>query len=266
LDKLLKDSKAKLEGLGPQRATTAEQASYLVKIASDFQTKTCMAIEATYYADDNFDNNEVLRLANNIVNRNENFAEDFNEYGHNYMFKTVLESGDLIEPISETYIHDEKFTRQNDEIVPVLEDIVDNPLELEYPADCGIATWLTSLYGQSRGFEIGTFDPKLLANAMKQQSTKWRDLCRGYVSDVVCLTHSYILELLKILCPDERVLSELLDLLMEDIIQGYKNALAQVDFILNVERSMKPATQNHYFNENLQNEYVTLVFTQIDTD
>ena len=89
---------------------------------------------------------------------------------------------------------------------------------------------------------------------MKKQLSKWGAICRGYVSDVVYLTHRFILELLKALCPDERVRSELLDVIMEDISKGYKNAMSHVDFILTVERTLKPATQNHYFNENLQKE------------
>lgn len=256
LDKILKECEARLKALGPQRMTAAEQSSYLIKIASEFQTKTRMALEATYYTDDNFDNIEWLRLANNIVNRNDTFAKTFSEFGHTYKFKEeALCSSDFYEDYDES--SDElDFDRGGCttfvDPVPELGDILEDMENLGYPIKAGVASWLSGLYHRSRGFELGTFDPKLLATAMKQQSTKWSSICRGYISDVVVLTHRYILEQLQILCPDERIRSELLDLLIEPILQGYRNAVAQVDFILNVERSMKPSTQNHYFNDTLR--------------
>jgi hypothetical protein len=280
LDKLLKEQKSTLEALGPQRVSSTEQASYLIKIASDFQTKTAMALDGAYYTDDNFDEKEALRLANAIVTRNEQFGQDFHSYGHTYEFKQALLKKDFgkehrftegfgtddFDDVNfsstgwkptehdkgESTMKNKKSTRKVKQDMSVLEDVIDEAIPLKRPIEQGLSSWLSQLYHRSRGFEIGTFDPKLLANAMKESSTKWRDICRGYVSDVIVLTHEYLLELLTILCPDERVLDQLLNLLTDKIMDGYKNALDQVDFILLVERSTKPATQNHYFNDSLQ--------------
>jgi hypothetical protein len=199
-----------------------------------------------------FENNWCLRLANNIVDRNENFSSDFEKYGHDYEFKEAgFEEADFSVPVSEPLELDD-LTREQTDPIALISDIVDEGVALKTPASTGIASWLDKLYGRSRGFELGTFDPKLLANAMKQQTTKWQDICRGYVGDVIHLTHLYIEGMLCELCSDERIIRGLQGLLTEKMLMGYKNALSQVDFILNVERSMKPTTQNHYFNETLQ--------------
>lgn len=252
LDKLLKASKARLDTLGPQRSTTTEQISYLVKLASNFQAKTSAALDASYSRDDMFEKNEWLLLANNIMNRNEAFSSDFEKYGHNYDFKKAgLEKADFCDLIfGEEELED--LTREFTTPIPLISDIVDEGVAHRSPASTSIAKWLDDLYARSRGFELGTFDPKLLASAMKQQTTKWQDICRGYVSDVISLTHWYIENMLRELCSDQRVIRGLWGLLTDKILTGYKNALNQVDFVLNVERSMKPTTQNHYFNENLQ--------------
>jgi hypothetical protein len=77
-------------------------------------------------------------------------------------------------------------------------------------------------------------------------------MSQGYVSDIICVVHAYIARMLEQLCLDERVRAELVAYLHDRIMKGYHIALDNVDFIMNVERNMKPTTQNHYFNENLQ--------------
>ncbi|KAH6662694.1 dynamin family protein [Halenospora varia] len=78
---------------------------------------------------------------------------------------------------------------------------------------------LTEVYRASRGFKLGTFDPSLLAIIIKEQSKKWDSIALGYINS---------------------------------LLERYKKAVAQVAFILQVKRSEKPATQNHYFNDTLE--------------
>jgi hypothetical protein len=93
---------------------------------------------------------------------------------------------------------------------------------------------------------------------MKRQSTKWTGLALGYISDVVVTVHNFILGLLRSICADERVRTNLLSILMDELVERYKEALEKVSFLLYVERVGTPITQNHYFNDNLEKWYVRL--------
>jgi hypothetical protein len=108
------------------------------------------------------------------------------------------------------------------------------------------------VYDASRGYEMGTFDPSLLVITMGEQSKNWSSITRGYISDVATALHRFIINLLQYICADERVLGGLIPLLMEGLLEQYRKAFTQVTFILQVELS-KPMTQNHYFNDNLEN-------------
>lgn len=90
---------------------------------------------------------------------------------------------------------------------------------------------------------------------MREQSKKWNSLALGYVSDAVTIVHNFVTELLRIVYPDARVRRGLISLLTDHLIERYKKAVDQVVFVLQVERSEKPATQNHYFNDTLEKWY-----------
>ena len=46
--------------------------------------------------------------------------------------------------------------------------------------------WVEKLWRQSRAFELGTFQPSIIAAMMQVQAEKWRPLAAGYVSDIIC--------------------------------------------------------------------------------
>lgn len=121
-----------------------------------------------------------------------------------------------------------------------------------------VAEWLTSVYKTSRGFELGTFDSSLLAMTMKTQSANWESVALGYVTDVISMAHAFISDLLKLICPDQRVREGLMSVLMDELFLRYKEAIKHVHFLLFVERVGTPATLNHYFNDNLEKRSVTV--------
>ncbi|KAF2137063.1 uncharacterized protein K452DRAFT_353671 [Aplosporella prunicola CBS 121167] len=133
-----------------------------------------------------------------------------------------------------------------------LEDILYSKKYLPHPRRKGVLRWLNNIYINSRGFELGQFDPSLLANTMKEQSKSWDHLSYRYISDVVETTHDYINTLLQIVCPDEGICQRIKSAIMDGLMERYQRAFDQVKFILHVERLGTPATQNHYFNDNLQ--------------
>ena len=100
------------------------------------------------------------------------------------------------------------FCEELDEIV--VESVVIGPRSSE-----AIIPWLTGVYKDSRGFELGTFDASLLPIVWKKLSTNWDVLTLGYVSDIVEIMHGFTMKLLQVICHDERVASEALNILME---------------------------------------------------
>jgi hypothetical protein len=77
----------------------------------------------------------------------------------------------------------------------------------------------------------------------------------GYISDAVTIVHHFISELLRLICPDERIRSKLSGVLIDTLLKRYKKAVDQVIFILQVERYEVPATQNDYSSDNLEKRY-----------
>lgn len=125
-------------------------------------------------------------------------------------------------------------------------------IKLKEPSDKAILPWITDIYNNSRGFELGTFNVTLLTLLWKKQSVKWEHLALGYISDVIIIVNKYTFALLRGICGDERVLNGLTSVLAEDLETRYRKAIDQVKFILCVERDCTPLTANHYFAETLE--------------
>lgn len=83
-------------------------------------------------------------------------------------------------------------------------DHVEEPLhactEIRCPVDRGISRWIEKLYCDSRGFEIGTFNPCLLSSLMKKQPARWPTLAEGYISDIITIVHTFIRKALCRVC------------------------------------------------------------------
>lgn len=88
---------------------------------------------------------------------------------------------------------------------PGLGDLVHAPEKLSEPRGGSIHVWLKEVYRGARGFELGTLNSSLLEVTMKRQSRKWKSLALGYIADIVTLTHTFVIDLLRVVCPIERV-------------------------------------------------------------
>lgn len=253
ISKKLNDCKRALESLRAERDTADKQAQYLLNLATQFQNLTDLAVKAHYGGNEVFDYEKNLRLATEIVSRNTKFSDDMGMYGHRYHFHDDGPKS----PQDGT-----KGDNTENESSPVSTRYVQNPSDLEgvLPADgdfsapskVDILEWLKETYHKSRGFELGTFDPSILTEAMRQQSRNWNALSIGYASDAVALVHTFIAQMLQRLCSDERVCERLLSLLMDSLLEKYRKVLERVELLLRVELTGIPMTANHYFNENLQ--------------
>ena len=135
---------------------------------------------------------------------------------------------------------------------PELESLVYAPEELAEPQSGSIQDWLKEVYRGARGFELGSLNSSLLAVTMKRQSMKWKSLALRYIADIVTMTHNFVTDLLRVVCPVKRVQLGVMSLLSDQLLERYKSAIAHVHFLLEVELNRTPATLNHYFNENLE--------------
>lgn len=259
--------KESLKGLGAERETPAEQTKYLLAMAMEFQRIASLALDAKYGGDAVFDQRPCLKLATMVVNRNETFSKAIEANGHTFRFSTAGRSDDVgAASENSAEVPEEASEDENEPAIcpddarkvrmtenhPDLEAILYQHVSLDEPVESHILGWLKEVYVNSRGFGLGTFDPSLLAITMREQSVKWNSLAFGYISDIVVMVHNFICESLEIVCPDERVRAGLSSRLADCLLEKYKRANSNVEFILDVERSGTPATLNHYFNDNLE--------------
>ncbi|BCR99808.1 uncharacterized protein AKAW2_50150A [Aspergillus luchuensis] len=244
IGKKLKDCQDKLHILGVERTTPEQQRSYLVDVMSSFQTIVSHALNSNYGADDAFEDDEILRLATRVVNRNDIFSNDVAQWGHQHHFGLGASEED------QTSFDGDLLTRKVD-TVGDLEGIVDEPISVSFPLRGGIHSWIEELYRASRGFEIGTFNGTLLSTMMKSQSTKWVALAKGYISDIIIMVHEFIARALNRACPDARLCHNVQLFLMDRLLETYQKGIAKVDFLLFVERTGTPTTLNHYLNDTL---------------
>ncbi|KKZ68835.1 hypothetical protein EMCG_00006 [[Emmonsia] crescens] len=269
IGKRLKVSREALRTLGAERDTPEKQSRFLLDIVKRFQDLISLALTTNYGADDLFDEHPELRIATEIVRRNTIFSEQMEKLGQEYWFnskdeprkESIPESGlPLRSPLEELEFFGEETAKKssaNDKFnvrissdPAELDDILHDQEAIPAPSS-NIHKWLEATYTNSCGFELGTFDPNLLSTIMKRQTTKWTSLALGYVSDTVAIVHTFILTAMPSLCADERVRTNLLSNIMDDLIERYRMALEQVSFLLQVERVGTPMTQNHYFNDNI---------------
>lgn len=136
---------------------------------------------------------------------------------------------------------------------PELSEILDDFKPL-CPYLCGedILQWISKTFKSSRGFELGIYNPSILKTIWRTQSEKWELLALSYIGAVILVVHHFVLELLSTVCPDSRVRSNLMMLIVETLQQRHEHAVRHTKFVLDVERSGKLLTTNHYFNETLE--------------
>ena len=230
-----------------------QQGQFLVDVLSSFQNLTTQALMGNYSLSDAFEDVEILRLATEVVTRNEKFSDDVARWGHLFEFNNGSLSQSANDVLSKTQTAQvSQLSSRNQKDIPELLDILPEPSNLSPPLTHDLASWIGDEYRQSRGFEIGTFNSLLLSGLMKKQSLKWKALADGYISDVIAIVHSYITNGLRQVCPDKRVYGNLLSYLMDKLLERYQTAIDKTNHLLFVERSMTPMTLNHYLNDNIE--------------
>lgn len=277
----LADVKKELNKLGASRQTEHDQQRYLVGIAGKFQALVRAALDADYSADQAFDKNQ-LRLITAIVNVTEQFGSDFDNFARTYLFQSELRNEseaprELAFPESPVFQLEESLkleaTKDDDDneiyptrldrfdvpdptLFPDLDKVITKDWIVELPKK-GIMKWIEVVHHRSRSLDLGSLGQGVLRSVFREQSAKWEEISKQYLSQVILLVHRFILEALEVVCADTQTLKSIASAILSDLCAKYEDAMNQVTFLADVERQLKPYTLNHYFNHNQQRAHAS---------
>ena len=265
----IKECKRELNSLGPPRQDEREQRSFLSRIAETFQDRARAALAADYNADPVFDQDE-LRLITHVVNITDVFSADFQQGAHSRRFENLdlSVSSVAVEVPADCDCEETPVELMIDNLRALLEKArVDNvapgelaelgdiivplpPHRTSMPRD-DFAAWINDVYLQSRGLDLGTFNANLVSTAFAEQSRKWGDMTKIYMSRVIITLHRFIAAALRSVCPEEQSRGQLWSAILESLVERYKMAMAQASLLIEVEQRKQPYTLNRQFTEAL---------------
>lgn len=265
----MRQCKRELNDLGPPRQNEREQRSYLSRIAETFQDRARAALAGDYNADLAFDQDE-LRLITRVVNITDIFSADFRQGAHSRHFDDLdisvspvpydLASGcdEVVAPVESMVDSLRALLEQAkvDDVEPMeiaeLSDIIITFPQHRAPVPSdNFASWLNDVYLKSRGLDLGTFNANLLSTAFAEQSRKWGDMTKVYMSRVIITIHRFIRAALSSVCPEDQARRKLWSAIVESLVESYKKAMAQASLLIEVEQRKQPYTLNRRFNETL---------------
>lgn len=260
-----KKCKKQLDSLGPPRQHEREQRVFLSQIAGNFQKRVREALDAHYNADPVFEKDE-FRLITHVANITDVFSADFRETAHSRHFEDLSNMADekadgassdcnCKEASDRLMIDHLRVLLEKaklDDITPgecsELSDIVMPLKEISKPED-NFTTWINDVYLQSRGLDLGTFDPHLLSMAFTEQSRKWGYMTKTYMRRIIIALHRFIAAALRSVCLDDQARSHLWSAILETLVERYKAAMAQASLLIDVEQRKKLYTLNPLFNQ-----------------
>ncbi|TPX16327.1 uncharacterized protein E0L32_003976 [Thyridium curvatum] len=256
-----------LNKLGPSRQDEREQRSFLSRMAGIFQDRARAGLAADYNAHSSFNQTD-LRLITHVVNLTDVFNADFQRLAHSRHFSSLEESqplespepsdaGDRSESQSGLSVDTLRVLLEEsgvDKISPKeqmeLAEILVLPKDIPMPNE-GFTDWIKEVYLQFRGLELGTFNPNLLSVAFTEQSRKWGDMTRIYMSRIIVTVHRFIAATLRSICPEEPTRIQLWAEILEGLLDCYRKAMAQADMLIQVQQRKQPYTLNRQFAADL---------------
>jgi hypothetical protein len=253
----IKECKRELNSLGPPRQDEREQRSARAALAAD------------YNADPVFDQDE-LRLITHVVNITDVFSAYFQQGAHSRHFENLdLSISSVVSEMAADCDCEETPVglmidnlrallekARVDDVAPgelaELGDIIVPlpPHRTPMPRD-DFSAWINDVYLQSRGLDLGTFNANLVSTAFAEQSRKWGDMTKIYMSRVIITLHRFIAAALRSICPEEQTRGQLWSAILESLVERYKMAMAQASLLIEVEQRKKPYTLNRQFTEAL---------------
>ncbi|TVY26296.1 Interferon-induced GTP-binding protein Mx2 [Lachnellula hyalina] len=257
VSKQIKDCKRELQSLGPPRQDEREQRIFLSRIAEIFQDRARAALAADYNADPVFDKDE-LRLITTCADfqlgahsrhfEESSVASDTDEDSDLEEFPRVESMIDNLRVFLEMTGVDDvapgELAELGDIIVPI------PPHQIPMPRE-NLSAWMNNVYLTSRGLDLGTFNANFVATAFAEQSRKWGDMTKIYMSRVIITLHRFIAAAIHSICSEEQTRSHLWSAILESLVERYKTAMAQASLLIEVEQRKKPYTLNKQFADAL---------------
>lgn len=262
----IREGKEKLDMLGSARQTAEEQRTYLVQIASAFQTIATKAVDGYYLRDSCFKKRE-YRLATTIAELNSEFSKQMFLRGSQRGVNTTDTHDEESSPVGAQDLPSLQKTTpssscEETSLFPELGEIFSSGIPEVKESDdsddepdnstSSTISWITRQYQRYKGFEVGSINPSLLPNLFSELSLPWKRLARAHVEAAIQHLHSFIHGLLRHICPDTVVVDTLWERIVPKLLQSYQLSLEHASFLVNVERNGKLITVNHYFADNLQ--------------
>jgi len=130
-----------------------------------------------------------------------------------------------------------------------LDDIIVLSHKISMPCD-DVTTWINDVYLHSRGLDLGTFNANLVAMAFGEQSRKWGDMTKMYMSRIIVALHRFIAAALRSVWPEDQARNQLWCAILESLVERYKAAMAQANLLIEVQHK-QPYTLNRQFSEAL---------------
>lgn len=216
----------RLAKLGEPRATLAEQQLYLFQISQQYQSLVRAAIDGTYnedfFEDAGSERGYQKRIRAVTQNLNESFAERMATHGH---FQDITDSA--------------KAKTDSSNIIQISrKDYMDH---------------VRTLLRRTRGRELpGTFNPMIVADLFRQQSSPWEALTLSHVTETWKAVKKFI-ALVVAYIPDESTSKALLQQVFEPAMAGLLEVLnARTLELLSPHQKSHPITYNRNFTETIQ--------------
>ncbi|RDW63442.1 hypothetical protein BP6252_10987 [Coleophoma cylindrospora] len=265
----IRECKRELDSFGPPRQDEREQRTFLSHIAGTFQDRARTALAADYSADPVFDQDE-LRLITHVMNITDVFSDDFQQGAHSRHFDNIRLSEPSVPPtptdvtaeLAPEYeapvelmidslralVPKAKVDDATPEELAELGDIIVLQNKFPMPRD-EVTTWIRDNYRRLRGMDLGTFNANVVTTAFAEQSRKWGDMTKIYMSRVIITIHRFIAAAIRSVFPDEQARNKLWSAIIESLVERYQLAIAQANLLVEVEQRKQPYTLNRQFTE-----------------
>ncbi|KAJ4174611.1 hypothetical protein NW754_005031 [Fusarium falciforme] len=214
-----------LDELGQPRATIGEQRTYLIQIGQDFQAIVKAATEGNY--------------------TNPFFEDAMSEAGYQKRFRAVIQN--LGQNFAKELDHNGKHTQITDD--PMVELLIAGPTmtRQEY------LDKIVKLMKRSRGRELpGMFNPLIVADLFREQSSPWGDRVRAHVKNVWDGARQFLRHV--VMHTANLTTADTLQefVLMPKLDKIFKGLSEKVEVLLSQHQEGHPITYNDSFIDTLQ--------------
>lgn len=245
INRMVSETSAELEAMGPARDSLSEQRRYLTRIANEYERGVVDCLESRFREE--VDPDSPLKIRTLVQNMNEEFGERIKVLGHTREFSKGKEGDAIRAPRSTKYaVERAKLDRENKiPAAPVLFGTAPAP-----PSD--IEEWIRKTYRQCRGPELpGLVNPNTVTDLFRIQTKNWGVVAKEHVANVAQAVDKFHQATFRLVITDATVRRRLTTALSKQYQDSVKGAYAQLDDLVESERKGILQTVNPAYAETL---------------